>query len=231
MKPLRILFISHGWGLGGAERVMLETIEALDRLAFEPSVVVPKEGQLEAAARRLGAWTHVFRAPWWLPPLRYSSRDHFRVYLEGLPRFVEPMARLIRERHIDLVYSCSSPILHGALAALVTRTAHLHHMPDLLGWPHLALRMPFGSVRVAYGILGRLASLVVCVGRTIREDVGSAIPRNKCRIVPLAGPQERMAAIAAESRVDGVCHLHFRGYRADVPGFLRAVDLDRKSVV
>jgi glycosyltransferase involved in cell wall biosynthesis len=33
-----------------------------------------------------------------------------------------------------------------------------------------------------------------------------------------------MDAIAAESQVDGTCHLHFLGYQADVPGFLKAVD-------
>jgi glycosyltransferase involved in cell wall biosynthesis len=45
--------------------------------------------------------------------------------------------------------------------------------------------MPFDSARVAYGILGRLASLVVCVGEIGRRDLGRMVPSAKSRVVPL----------------------------------------------
>ncbi len=186
VTPLNALFVSHGSGLGGAERVLLELLEGLDRGVVDPTVVVPEDDALAHAARQLGVPVIVCAAPWWLP---FDTEDVpgylFRRYWEDAPRFVQPLADHIASRHIDVVYSSSSPILHAALAAHVTRRPHLQHMQDLLGWPHLGFHMPFDSAGAAYWLLGRLSSLVVCVGRTIREDIGGAIPADKCRIVPL----------------------------------------------
>jgi len=186
MTPIRALLVSHGTGLGGAERVLLEMIEGLDRSVVEPIVVVPAEGALAQAVRSLSVPLLVRAAPWWLPFENEAVPGYlFRRYWEEAPGFVAPLAQVIEDQRIDVVYSSGSLILHAALAAHVTRRPHVQHMQDLLGWPHLGLHMPLGRASVAYWLLGRLSSLVVCVGRTSLEDVDGAIPAGKCRIVPL----------------------------------------------
>jgi glycosyltransferase involved in cell wall biosynthesis len=186
MTALNALLVSHGTGLGGAERVLLEAVEGFDRAVINPTIVAPAEGPLAERARAMQVPVVISPAPWWMP---FADTEHtgyqFRRWWEQAPGFVEPMADLIERRRIDVVYSASSPILHAALAANLTRRPHLQHMQDLLGWPHLNFRMPLDSARVAYALLGRLASLVVCVGETSRQDLGRMVPRRKSRVVPL----------------------------------------------
>ena len=166
--------------------MLLELIEGLDRRMVEPTVVVPAAGALADAARGLDVPVLACAGPWWLPFDTEREPGYlFRRYWEEAPRIVEPLANIISSRQIDVVYSCSSPILHAALAAHVTRRPHVQHMQDLLGWPHLGFHMPLGSAQVAYRLLGSLASLVVCVGNASREDIGNAIAPDKCRVVPL----------------------------------------------
>jgi glycosyltransferase involved in cell wall biosynthesis len=185
IKPLRVLFVSHGTGLGGGERVMVELIEGLDRRFIIPEAVVAEEGPLTSTLRAMDVPVSVCAAPWWLPFSTEPERGYlFRRYWEQAPRFVAPVASIIRRFGADVVYSNSSPIIHAALAAHQTRRPHVQHMQDLLGWPHLGLHMPFGRAQAAYRIIGWLSSIVVCPGRTIRDDIGRAIPAAKCRIVP-----------------------------------------------
>jgi hypothetical protein len=78
---------------------------------------------------RLKVARFVLSAPWWLPYEHEAEVGyHFRHYWETAPAFVDPILRLIEERQIDIVYSCSSPILHAALAAHVARRPHVQHM-------------------------------------------------------------------------------------------------------
>lgn len=181
---LRVLFISLSGEVGGAERVMLELVEGLDRHRFLPAVVVPADGRVAGAARRMGAAVFVVPAPCWLPYTECDAAYRFRHYWERLPSIVEPLLDIIERRQIDVVYSCTGGILHGAIAALLARRPHLQHLQDLFRHPD-SLTLPFRSAAVTYRLLGSLASLAVCVGATVRKDVAGDIPDAKCRIVPL----------------------------------------------
>lgn len=189
MIPIKTLLVSHGSGLGGAERVLFEAVQGFDRDIIAPTIVVPEKGPLFERARDAGVPVVVSPAPWWLP---FADTDHpsyqLRRYWEQVPSVVQPLVTLIERRGIDVVYSASSPILHAGLAAHLTRRPHLQHMQDLLGWPHLNFHYPLGSPALAYYILGQFASQVVCVGQTSLADIGRSIPREKCRIVALGLP-------------------------------------------
>lgn len=184
--PLTVLFVSLGSGLAGAERVMLEIVEGMDRSQFSPLVAVPEEGPMTSELRRLEIPFVVVPSRWWLPFTDEGPPGYlFRNYWERLPRFVAPLLDVIEDHRVDIVYSCAAPVLHGGVAALLSRKAHLQHIQELLGRPGFGLAMPFGRARLAYRLLGALSSLMVCVGRTGRSDVGGAVADAKCRVVRL----------------------------------------------
>ena len=183
-RALRVLFISLSGDAGGAERVMLDLVQGLDRRRFVPTVVVPADGLVANAARRAGAAVFVLPAPCWLPHTATDAGYHFRRYWEQLPSIVDPLIDIIERQQIDVVYSCTGGILHGAVAALLARRPHLQHLQDLLRHPD-SLTLPFRSAAITYRVLGSLASVAVCVGATVRKDVGGDLPDAKCRIVPL----------------------------------------------
>lgn len=186
MAPVRALFVPMNATIGGAERVLLDMLEGFDRQIITSFVALRGPGPLERAVQALDVRTATCGAPWWLP---FDTEPHpgycFRRYWESAPRFLQPLCDLITRERIDVVYSAGTPILHGALAAHVTRLGHLQHMQDLLGQPGIAYHLPLRSARVAYRLAGWLSSLTVCVGHAMRDDIGDAIPADKCRVVPL----------------------------------------------
>jgi len=181
VKCLNVLLISPSSGLGGAERVMLELLDGLDASMFRAVAVIPGNGPLHDALRLRQIPTYLGDARWWLP--LNGAQSYFRYYCEDIPDLINPILKIIREHQIDIVYSCNSLILHGALAALIARRPHVHHVHELLGRSRAVLTMPFGSPWLAYAILGLLSSTVVILGRASRADIGTAIRGRRCRLV------------------------------------------------
>ena len=187
MRPLNVLFVSLTEAANGAERVMLEFIEGLDRTRYRPHVVVPAEGSVSERCRALGIHTSVVYARWWLPPLSEAALGWYpwRRYLEDAPQFVDPLVAIIRRENIDVIYSCSACILHGALAALLTGRPHVHHLQEGLGDPYYDRVMPMREPAAAYRVIGWLSSRVVCIAEATQREIGTAISRTKLRLVRL----------------------------------------------
>ncbi len=121
--PCRILFVDHAPALGGAEVGLLLSLELLDRNQFTPYLAT-QPGQLADAARGLGVGVH--EVP--LARLRWEPTAGVR-----LLRGTAALAHLIRDHHIDLVYSNTMRAsFYAALAARLTRRPLVWHVHDIL---------------------------------------------------------------------------------------------------
>lgn len=182
---LDVLCVSVTDMLNGAERVMLDVAAGIDRSRCRAAIVVPGEGAVSREARARGLDTFVVSAPRWLPfahdpaPALY----HWRRYWCDARTFVDPLAQIIRRRGIDVVYSASGTVLHGALAAAICGRPHVHHLQELLGDSRLGLVMPGGHARRAYRIIGALATRVIGICGASERDAAGSIGAAKWRTV------------------------------------------------
>ena len=187
MTPINVLFVSLTEMAHGAERVMLELIERMDRSRYRPFVVVPADGGVSDRCRALGVQAFVVDAAWWLPMA--SERRHgtypWRRYWEESPHYVDPIVEIIERHDISVVYSCSACILHGALAALGTGRPHIHHIQEGLGDAHYDRLMPFGDARMAYRVIGALSTRLVCISEASRREIAATVDDAKVRLVRL----------------------------------------------
>ncbi|EPD03505.1 glycosyl transferase, partial [Lacticaseibacillus paracasei subsp. paracasei Lpp70] len=55
MEKYKILFLHAGAELYGADKILLEVVENIDRKTFEPIVVLPEDGPLVSKMREAGA--------------------------------------------------------------------------------------------------------------------------------------------------------------------------------
>lgn len=101
-RPLRLLVVRPTLGQGGADRVTLTLLEALDRRRFAPELVL---------LRRRGAWLD--RVPADVPVDDLGGRRLWTAWL--------PLARRLRRRPPDVVLSTSSGA--NVVAALAHRLA------------------------------------------------------------------------------------------------------------
>jgi glycosyltransferase involved in cell wall biosynthesis len=174
----KILFVSHSGELNGAERMLLQTLKKLDRKKFEPALVVPAPGLLEEEARRLGVEVARLPLKWWLTE-KNSLWKQPLAWLWNL-KSISAIARMIRQRNIDLVFSNSSAAWNGAWAARRERIPHIWAVHELLGGESPFLVYLLGRQALARNLL-RLSCRVIANSSATAEFFPD---RSRVRVVP-----------------------------------------------
>ncbi len=172
-RSQRVLFISHGRGIGGAERVLIEIVRFLQNTPFDPLVIVPGEGHLKCELESIGVKVLVKPVEWWTPPTEFSERWRMRVFLEGLPTRVREIVKVIRDENIAIVHSNIGIALEGALAAKLTRRPHIWHQHcTFRSFEYLSSWIPYGLIPYVFYAL---ADVIPCCSQFLAQEL---LPRH-----------------------------------------------------
>jgi len=147
----KICFLSHTSELNGAELNLLQIIEGIDRQKFNPSLIVPREGLLLEEAKKLGIEAEVIPAKWWLTEKGQMWKQPL-AWIWNI-RAVLGLARWIKQKQVDLVFSNSSASFSGALAAKKTHVPHVWYIHEILGGETPQLTYMFGQRALARKIV------------------------------------------------------------------------------
>lgn len=128
----RILFLSHSSSLQGAERCLLDLVTHLDRQRFQPLVVLPWRGPLEEKLKQAGVPYTVRLMLRWIPSPHQASWNYLWTWFSGLRARLWSLLCLIERENIDLIYTNTSTLLEGALAARRARLPHVWHIHEHL---------------------------------------------------------------------------------------------------
>lgn len=177
---MRICFISHTAGRGGAELALLELLQGLIAEGVDCRVLVPKTGPLLTALDRLHVkWKIVGY------PRMVSTR---RLWLLGrIVRTVKtllwaiPMARIIANWRCDVVYSNTVTIGTGALAAWIVRRPHIWHLHEF-GYLDHNLLFDLGERR-AVRFMDRFSAVVIANSHAVVKDYARYIKPNRMRVI------------------------------------------------
>jgi glycosyltransferase involved in cell wall biosynthesis len=146
---VKVLFVDHTPFAGGAQLVLADHIEELDKARYEPHVActdaVP---QLIARYREVGAQVHLVQ----MPRLRRNPLSIFALLGASIS-----LRHLIRDLHIDMVVS------NTTRASYVSTIAVLRTRVKLIWWvrDYLYPRMLFACLR-------RRTSRIICVSHSIK---------------------------------------------------------------
>ena len=155
---MRVCFVSHTAGRYGAELALLELLQGLISLHVTCLVLVPAKGPLLIELDRLNIEWRVVRFPPWIS--RRSSLLH-RIgrTIKALVISV-PMARIIAEWRCDIVYTNTTVIAAGALAAYFARKPHVWHSHES-GYHNYNLKFDLGHRLVAL-LMSRFSARIYC---------------------------------------------------------------------
>ncbi len=154
----KILFFSHSAELYGAEKVLLQTIDGLNKREFQPILVLPRAGPLLKEMVKLSVETVLVPSKWWLTEKNRIWKQPFS-WLWNLKSVVR-IAKLIREKNIDVVYSNSAVNFCGAIAAKWKRVPHIWSIHEILGAKNTPVRFLFGK-RVLISLLSHLTTWII----------------------------------------------------------------------
>src|SRR4051812_34577350 len=158
---MKICFISHTPRLGGAERVLLETITVLHHMNTDCYVLLPGEGEFSRELVKLGVPYDIVHNSSWVtwdkPTLWGRVKAVVKIGLGVLSTLPK-----IRRSRCDLVYSNTLTICNGGISAALLRIPHVWHLHDFPGYH--GIRFYYGR-RLSFRIVDMLSSVCITVSK------------------------------------------------------------------
>ncbi len=191
---MKVLYLSPGAELGGAEQSLLGLVSSLDRARFHPVVVLPRSGPLAEELDRVGSEVRVVPIPRavlsygrWSSP--FSSAAALPAALAGALPVVARLARLISAEGVALVHSNGLKAhLLGCPLRWITRTPLVWHLRDILPPGPLRQLMRFLGRRAPAAIIANSRAVARCLGE------GSGTPP-RLRVIPNGIDLKRYAPV------------------------------------
>ncbi len=163
-RKTRIVYVNHTGLVSGAEHVLLNLLQGLDRARYETYLICPERGDLAAAAQRE-------EIPWLpLHPVeaRFTWRpDKLLRAARSVVKAVWEARKLIRSLCPDLVHANSPRAgIVSSLATFGTSTTVIWHVHDILP------RHPMSTLLRLIAFLGRRTQIVAVSHATAKAFSG-----------------------------------------------------------
>ncbi len=160
---VRVLFLAHDSGIGGAQSSFLDFLKRIDRDYFEPLVILPGGGAIETTLKELKITYIVVWSRLWIPSPSKRNMAYLIRLMWELPGSLRQIFVFSRKYKPDLVYTNTIVKIEGALVALFLGVPHVWHVREwLLGNRQIAAFLPAGVVRL---IISTLSTHIVVNSR------------------------------------------------------------------
>lgn len=160
-RKIKIAFFSHMSEWGGAQKCLYLLLEGLDHQRFEPLVFVPDEGEVKERIEKLGIRTLAIKLPQWM-----NMGDQF---CDNLQERINHLTSIFSEENIDIVFSNTSVIGDGAIAAKLLGIPHVWHVLEILGDDPVL--EPFLDLPSFFSIMDHLSYRIVAVSKAVEDNI------------------------------------------------------------
>lgn len=179
---MRVCFITNSPHLGGAERVLLETLDVLKGREVECRVLLPRPGVLSSELTRIGVEHAFLDGGSWVSWSDPSAWDRIKATLKITGRLFTAI-RKIRQWRCDAIYSNTITVCNGSIIARVLNLPHIWHLHEFGREDH-GIFYKFGE-NFSNRTIGRLSSACIVVSQALAAKYGKYIDRSKlCVIYP-----------------------------------------------
>lgn len=156
---MKILCISHGSTLNGAERSFAEMLKALSLVGYELYAIFPEEGPLLELCKPYLQGFSIIYQPWWSDKgVRLSWKEKIKT-IGRIVKYSSKVCDVIRNVNPNIVISNSSVNPCGAFASKVMRKKHLWYLREL-GKEDLNFNFIYGK-RLSLWLVNKLCSKIL----------------------------------------------------------------------
>lgn len=176
-RALRVCFVSHGSGRGGAEEALLETLECLKENGFDCLVLMPGDVGLSEELKKLNV--SFWKVPYW----PWMGNRSFGRRAQSVARNIllsVPVALKLKKWNPDIIYSNTMTVCFGAMLAALLGRPHVWHVHEI-GFEDHGLRFDLGD-SFSYKLLGS-ASACVAVSQITAERLSRHVDRAKIKVL------------------------------------------------
>lgn len=177
---MKVCFLSHSSNTGGAERVLLETIEVLQEEGIECRVLLPSYGELCAELGRLNIPYSIVSYPLWMRKGETHFYERLKTALNITLKAPVIVWKIFRWK-CDFVYTNTVTVCIGAIAARLLRCPHIWHIHEFGAEDH-NLSFLFGE-RLSLKGINWMSSRCVFVSRALAKKYEQVIDASKMTII------------------------------------------------
>jgi len=177
---MKICFISHSAGKGGAERSLLELIDALrEQGVTNIFVLLPSPGPLIQDLEDRCVVYRVIPYRWWMG----KSSPLWKRMVRTLWNFgmVLPVVRELRRWRCDIACTNTITVCVGAFAAKLLGLPHVWYIHEF-GREGLGLTFDLGE-RLSLRFLNHLSTVCIANSHAVAQKYGQYLPPAKLRVV------------------------------------------------
>jgi glycosyltransferase involved in cell wall biosynthesis len=195
---MKIVFVSHSSRLGGAERVLLETIEVLRDRGIGCCVLVPTQGDLCIELSRLGVEFRVISFGLWMTRIGTPLGTRLKSAV-SIAAAVIPVANQIKRWKCGVVYSNSAAVCVGAFAARLLGLPHVWHLQEF-GYEDHRLVFLFGK-KSPFMIMNTLSAAWIANSNAVQAKYGRYMNLEKSKVIYYSmhrGPKAEIFSIESQ---------------------------------
>ena len=126
-----ILFLHSSSELYGSDRSLLNLLKNLDRNEFDISVILPCDGPLVEEIKKLNDINIIIKELAILRRKNLNIKGIFK-YLKDLVESVNFIKKIINKNNIDIVYTNTSVVFPGGLAAKLVGSKSVWHIREII---------------------------------------------------------------------------------------------------
>lgn len=177
---MRVCFISHSSRIGGAERILLETIEILRSEGIECRVVLPDHGELCTELQRIDVQFSIIAFPLWVKRGEARIFDRLKTALNITIKTPVIVWKIFRWKS-DLVHTNTVTVCIGAIAARLLGRPHIWHLQEF-GFEDQGLSFLFGQ-RLSLGLINLFSSRCICLSTALSKKYEQFIEPTKIAVI------------------------------------------------
>ena len=176
---MKVCFISHSSAKGGAERALLELLEALKGNGVECCVLLPSDGPLVNELKKLGVDFCTLPYKWWMGVKTPFWKRLGRTVINLAVTI--PVAMKIKRWKCDVVYTNTITVCVGAFAAPLVRLPHVWHIHEFGYEDH---RLVFDlREKLSLWLMNRLSYVFIANSNAVAQKYAQHIPPHKLKMV------------------------------------------------
>jgi glycosyltransferase involved in cell wall biosynthesis len=179
---MRLIFLSHGNNLNGAERCLAEAVRGLTHEGHDVGVVLPSEGDLAPVLRGFGATVVIVPHRWWVHHGRTQLTWRQKA-TNSAHHFVDAnrIWRVIREMNPQILITNTITIPTGALTAKFCRIPHIWYLHEFGEKDH-NLVFDLGP-RFSFWFINHTSAKVIVNSESVYRFFQKYIPSTKLSLV------------------------------------------------
>ena len=177
---MKVCFVFHSSGKGGAERANLELIDGLKNKGIQCFTILPSYGPLIKELKKRNVPLKVIKYKWWVVEEGSPLWKRIGRIILNLIMIV-PVAIQAKKWETDIIYTNTITICVGSLAARILKLPHVWHIHEF-GYEDHRLFFDLGT-NISLKAMKQLSSICIANSNAVSKKYRKFIPNQQLKVI------------------------------------------------